>query len=303
MTSQLKNGFQGLIAAVFTPLHSDGSLRLAQVPTLVDHLVAQGVTGIFVCGSTGEGPLLSSAERRRVAEAYVTAAKGRLRTIVHVGHDSLAEASGLAEHAAGIGADAIAALPPGYFRCDSVDSLINWLGEISRHAPSLPLYYYHIPTMSGHSFDVAELLEKASTALPALKGIKYSATDLAKLHQCIEISKGRYDLYFGVDEMLLGAVAIGANGAVGSTYNFAAPLYLEMIQAYCAGDVDHARRLQARAVQMVSIFSRYRGLPAIKATMKLAGIDCGPNRLPLRTLTAGELEQLKAELIQLELLS
>ncbi len=277
-------------------MNHDGSLRLDRVPELVSHLKGQGVAGLYVCGSTGEGPLLSSEERKKTAEAYVQAAKGKLRVIVHVGHDSLAEATMLAQHAASIGADAIASLSPGYFKCDSVDTLIDWLGAIAHHAAPLPLYYYHIPSMSGHSYSMTELLEKAPTRLPTLAGIKYTATDLAEFQACVELSNGRYDLYFGVDEMLLSAVAVGASGAVGSTYNFAAHLYLSMVEAYFSGKFEKARRLQAQAVHMVSVLKRYRGMPGIKAAMKLVGLDCGPNRPPLNTLTEEETIAMKHEL-------
>lgn len=320
--------FRELIAAAFTPMRTDGSLHLELIEPLVAHLVKQGVTGFYVCGSTGEGPLLSTDERKRVAEAYVEAAQRaanklrrqaaqedtlevakraaqaptqseaqrKMRVIVHVGHESLTEAAALARHAESIGADAIASLPPSYFKCDSVDTLIDWLGKLASAAPSLPLYYYHIPPMSGYGLSMTELLEKAPEKLPALAGIKFSSTDLVEFHACVERAGGRYDLYFGVDEMLLSAVVVGATGAVGSTYNFAAPLYLEMINAYKAGELERARRLQAHAVRMVEVFGRYRGLPAIKATMKLVGIDCGPNRLPLRTLSADEFERMRSEL-------
>jgi len=108
----MEKRFTGLIAAVFTPMCKDGSLNLGQVPPIVEHLTGTEVSGIFVCGTTGEGPSLSSEERRATAAAYVKAAAAKLPVMVQVGHNSLAESHGLASHAQAIGADAISAMPP-----------------------------------------------------------------------------------------------------------------------------------------------------------------------------------------------
>ena len=97
------NKIEGLIAAVFTPSYADGSLNLELVPVLVDKLVADGLKGVFVCGSNGEGPNMTTEERMRVAEAFIQAARGRLLVIVHVGHSSIAESRTLAAHAAQMG--------------------------------------------------------------------------------------------------------------------------------------------------------------------------------------------------------
>ena len=115
---------EGLVAATFSPMNEDGSLNLSRVPGVVEHLIGDGIAGLYVCGSTGEGPLMSSMERRQVAEAYISAVNGRIPVIVQIGHDSLAEARELAQHAQACGADAISAIAPRYFGCDSVDTLV-----------------------------------------------------------------------------------------------------------------------------------------------------------------------------------
>jgi N-acetylneuraminate lyase len=114
--------------------------------------------------------------------------------------------------------------------------------------------------------------------------------------QCLEFSKGRRDLLFGVDEMLLSGLAVGAGGAIGSTYNFAAPLYQRLWAAFARGDLEEARTCQARSVELVRVICRYRDLAALKGIMKLIGLDCGPCRLPLVTLTARELPDLEKDL-------
>ena len=133
---------EGLIAATYTPLRSNGSLNLDRVPPLVEHLLGDGVGGLYVCGSTGEGVSLTGDERRAVAEAYTAAAAGRVAVIVQVGHNSLAEARSLAEHAQQIGADAISATCPSYFKISTAELLVDCMAEAAAGAPDLPFYYY-----------------------------------------------------------------------------------------------------------------------------------------------------------------
>ncbi|UCH25982.1 MAG: dihydrodipicolinate synthase family protein [Trueperaceae bacterium] len=287
---------QGLVPAVFTPMHADGSLNLGQIGPIVDKLIAEGVRGLYVCGSTGEGVLLSSEERRAVAEAYVRASAKRIPVIVQVGHNSLAEARGLAEHAQVVGADAISAIPPTYFKPESLEMLIRCLAEITSAAPELPFYYYHIPKKTGVEVDTVQLLERSARALPNLVGIKYSYTTVFELQACTEVEGGRYNVLFGTDEMLLSGLAGGAHGAVGSTYNFATPHYRRIIDAFERSDLKEAQRLQGLSVKLVREIMNYEAMPSLKAMMKLIGLDCGASRLPLQTLSPEECEGLQRRL-------
>jgi N-acetylneuraminate lyase len=274
---------RGLVAATFTPLRADGSLHLERIPAIVDRLERDGVIGLYVAGSTGEGASLTTSERMAVAEAHVEAARGRMRTIVQVGHNSVAEARALAEHAQRIGADAVSATPPTYFKPGNVAALVASLAEIGRGAPELPFYYYHIPTLTGVHPDMEEFLDAAAEHVPTLAGIKFSDPRLHELQFCQRYRSGALDVVFGVDEMLLSAVALGVRGAVGSTYGFAAPLYLRIIDAFERGDLESARADQALAAEMVRIILRHCGRAGLKAVMPLIGLDCGPHRLPQMT--------------------
>jgi N-acetylneuraminate lyase len=291
---------EGLIAATFSPMHEDGSLNLSQVPGIVEHLIEDGITGLYVCGSTGEGPLLSGAERRQVAEAYICAVAGKIPVIVQIGHDSLAEARELAQHAQDSGADAISAIAPRYFGCDSLDSLIACLAQATESVSDLPFFYYHIPSLSGVNFDMVRFLEKAPECLPGFAGIKYSALSLHEYQECLACAGDQYTILFGCDEMLLSSLAVGGYGAVGSTFNFAAPLYHSIINAFHQSDLKSAQALQLRSVKMIHmLYDRYRGQPGFKAIMGLLGKDCGPNRLPLRALSDAENKQLRVDLEQI----
>src|SRR5687767_1811972 len=133
---------EGLIAAAFTPFHEDGSLNLDMVPSLVDKLVNDGLKGIFVCGSNGEGPNMTTEERMAVAESFKRAAGSRIQVYVHVGHSSIRESQRLARHAADIGADAISSVAAFYFKPGSTKILVDALHQIASAAPELPFYYY-----------------------------------------------------------------------------------------------------------------------------------------------------------------
>jgi len=294
--SIMRDRLTGIIAATFTPMDENGDLNLDRVGAIVDHLHRDGVSGLYVGGTTGEGMSLTVQERRDVAAAYVQAAKGRLPVLVHVGHNSLREARSLAEHARQIGATAISAVPPSYFKPASVEALVSSLAEVAAGAPGLPFYYYHIPALSGVSLDMVEFLHVAAERLPTLAGLKFTSPVLHEFQACLEFAKDRFDVLFGLDEMLLSALSVGARGAVGSTYNFAMPLYRRILEAFARGDLAEARRFQARSVAMIRVLSRYRGMPGFKAAMRLIGQDCGPTRLPLVSLTTGEMAAMREEL-------
>lgn len=286
----------GLTAATYTPLHADGGLNLDLVPAMVDFLERAGVTGIYICGSTGEGMSLAGDERRAVAEAYVRAARGRLNTIVQVGHSSLAEAAQLAAHAQQVAADAISATPPYYFKVDSVEVLADCMAQVASGAPELPFYYYHIPALTGVALDIAAFLSVAGGRIANLVGMKYTASTVFEFQACMDLEGGRFDCVWGCDEMLLSALTVGVRGAIGSTYNIAAPLYRRLIEAFERGDLTEARRLQSLSIQMIRTINRYPFHPAMKQILAMLDIDCGPCRLPLPPMDAAQVTQLRAEL-------
>lgn len=286
MSSTSPLTLRNLVAATFTPFHPNGALHLERVQPVIDRVLAQGASALYVCGSTGEGPLLTTEERKAVAHAHVAAAAGRAPVVIQVGHNSIVEARELAAHAQAIGADAISATPPTYFKPDSMDNFLACLAEVASGAPQLPFYYYHIPVLSGVKFDMVEFLRLGRDRIPNLRGIKFSDPNLHEMIACVEHDQGAFDILFGVDEMLLAGFAFGARGAVGSTFNFAAPLYRKIIAAFDRGDMAEARRLQSLSAQMVRVIVGHGGRGGLKATMAMIGADCGYSRLPTQTCSA-----------------
>ncbi len=295
----IKRKIEGMIAATFTPMNESGGLNLERIPAMVNRLIRQGIKGIYVCGSTGEGPSLTSKERKTLAEAFVQAAGKKISVLVHVGHNSIVEAKDLASHAQKIGADYISSVPPSYFKINSVPALVNCLAEIASGAPELPFYYYNIPGLTGVSLDMLEFLKQAEQAIPTLAGIKYTTPLIHEYQACLNFEDKKYDLLYGTDEMLLSALAVGAKGYIGSTYNFMAPLYRQLKESFDKGDLETAQELQLKSVKIVRIIVKYGGLAAQKKMMKLAGIDCGDVRLPLQLLQIEEQKSLEKDLQQI----
>lgn len=288
----------GLVAAPFTPLNADGSLNLPMIGPLAAALTASGVSGAFVCGTTGEGMSLTLNERMQVAEHWMAAASPALRVIVHVGHPTVAESCALAAHAARTKAHAFATLGPTFFPVVNAEQLVDYCVPIAAAAPDLPFYYYHMPSLTRADVPMYDFLRIASRRIPNLAGIKFTYENLMDYARCLEFDGGRFNILFGRDEILLAALALGATGAVGSTYNYMAPIYHRVITSFRAGDLETARRFQNLAIRIIGTMSRHGGLPAGKAMMKMIGLDCGPVRAPLTNLTAPSLEAFSRELEQ-----
>jgi len=276
----------GLIAAPHTAMNPDGSLNLGAIEKQAARLVADGATGAFICGSTGEGHSLTTGERRQVAERWrEVIGRTPLKLIVHAGHNSLEEAKQLAAHARKIKADAVSVMAPCYFRPATVEDLIDFCAPIAAESPDLPFYFYDIPALTRVELSMLEFLKKADGPIPNLAGIKFTSTNFMSLQECLEFEDGRFNILFGCDEMLLSALALGVPGAVGSTYNYCAPMYHKIIAAYEAGELEAARTLQMKSVKLVQVLLQYGVLAAGKAVMSLVGADCGPVRPPVRRLT------------------
>ena len=291
--------FSGLMAAPFTPFDSKGNLNPDLIPEYVEKLVADGLKGIFVCGSNGEGPNMTLEERMLTAKAFADAAASRLKVFVHVGHSSIKESQRLAHHASRIGADAISSVSAFYFQPGSVEELAEAIAEIASAAPELPFYYYHIPHLTGVDIDMIEFLQLCSEKIPNLAGIKYTASTLWEYQLCQAYGKGRFDILYGMDEMMLPALSLGARGLIGSTYNFAAPLYLQVMSCFENGDYEEARKKMLYLVEMVSIVVKFPPITAQKTVMKRLGLDLGPSRRPLVTLNQSQESELLSKLDQI----
>lgn len=278
---------QGLIAAPFAPLRPDGEVNPELIPVYYNFLQRNGVTGAFINGSTGEGVSLSQKEKQQITQAWTVARKENpgLKIINLVGGTSYAECRDVAQTSVELGVDAIAVLAPFYFKPGSARLLAEFVARIAEAVPQMPVYFYHIPVLTGCSLSMFDFLKEAAPMIPNLAGIKYTHEDFMDFQSCLNFDGGRFDMLWGRDENLLSALVLGARGGVGSTFNYAAPLYLELIDAFDRGDLDTARHLQQLSIDMIRLLGKYGGIATGKAYMNYVGIDCGKFRVPVSNMS------------------
>ncbi|MGD8171707.1 dihydrodipicolinate synthase family protein [Vibrio sp. TRT 21S02] len=285
----------GLIAAPHTPFDRNNNVNLAVIDQIAQLLIEQGVKGAYICGTTGEGIHCSVEERKAIAERWVKASNGKLDLIVHTGALSIVDTLELTRHAETLDILATSAIGPCFFKPGSVDDLVEYCAQIAAAAPSKGFYYYH-SGMSGVNLDLEQFLIKGEQRIPNLLGAKFNNMDLYEYQRCVRVANGKFDVPFGVDEFLPAGLAVGAVGAVGSTYNYAAPLYLKIIDAFHAGDHALVASLMDKVIAIIRVLVAYGGVAAGKAAMQLHGIDVGDPRTPIRALTAEQKEDVLTKL-------
>lgn len=289
-----------LVAAVHSPFHTDGSLAPEVVPIQARFLAANGVRTVFVTGSTGECHSLTLAERLSLYEAWAEAGPAHgVAVIAHVGGNSILDAQALARRARALGLSAIGAFAPSYHKPATIEALVDWCAAIAAEARELPFYYYDIPSMTGVALPVERFLVEAPPRIPNLAGVKFTNQDLVSYRRCLDVSGGRFDLPWGMDEALLAALATGAQGGVGSTYNWAWKLYAELMGAFARGDYAQARRLQSRSIAMIDAIASTGFMGTAKGLMTRLGVPVGPARPPLANPSTADLDALAARLGEL----
>ena len=297
MNLPVSQRLHGLVAATHTPFHADGSLNLAVVEKQAAHMLKNEVGTVFIGGSTGESHSHTLDERRALAQRWSEVVHGtKLRLVVHVGANCIEDARSLAAQAESVGAAAIAALAPSYFKPRDLDTLMATMAHIAAAAPGSPFYYYDIPMLTGLSHSMPDFLAQAGERIPTLAGLKFTNPNLMDYQFVLRADGGAWDVPYGLDEFMLGALAMGAQGAVGSGFNFAAPVYTRLLRAFGAGDFVKAREEQFRGVLLIKLLASCGYMGAAKATMQMLGVDVGPARLPNNTLSGEQTEKLRSEL-------
>jgi N-acetylneuraminate lyase len=300
-TNMIIKHLEGLIAAPFTPMHEDGSLNLSIIPGYYEMLKANNISGAFICGSTGEGVSMTTKEKMAVAGAWAacTANDTTFKVMTLLGGTSLADCKELAVHAKSIGLYGISFTAPFYFKPANVEMLGEACVEVASAVPDMPFYYYHIPVLTGVSFPMHDLLQVIDGGIPNFAGIKYTHEDFMDFLSCIHFQNGKYDMLWGRDENMLPALSLGTKAAVGSTFNYAAPLYYKLIDAFNTGDFATAQALQQQSIDMIRLLGKYGGIATGKAFMKIVGMDCGEFRLPVKNMTTDQFELFRQDVQKL----
>ncbi len=288
----------GLIDAPFTPFHENGDLNLEPIEKYAAMLQNNGLQGVFINGSSGEGYMLTTEERMQLAERWIKVAPQGFKVIVHVGSCCLRESQKLAAHAQEIGAWGIGSMAPPFPKISRIEELVKYCEAIANSAPDLPFYYYHIPAFNGAFLPMLELLKAVDGRISNFAGIKYTFESLYEYNQCRLYKNGKYDMLHGQDETILPSLAQGgAQGGIGGTTNYNGRELVGIIEAWKKGDIETAREKQNFSQEVINVICRYRGnIVGGKRIMKLLGFDLGPNRVPFQNMTNEEEQQMKKEL-------
>jgi N-acetylneuraminate lyase len=270
----------GIIPALVTPYRADGTIHRQSLIAIVERCLADGADGFYVCGSTGEAFLLSTEERKAALETVTGAAAERALVIAHVGSIRTDEAIELARHAAGLGVDAMSAVPPFYYGFRP-DEILGYYRDLLA-ACDLPMVIYNFPASSGVTLDPSW----ASGLLldPRVAAVKHTSMDLYRLERMRDL---RPDLKVlnGHDEVFLGGLALGADGAIGSTFNLLTRHFREISRRHSSGDVSGAHDLQVDVNRFIEVLIGAGVFPGIKHLLERLGIPCGPCRRPFLPLS------------------
>ena len=288
----------GMINAPFTPFYKDGEVNYEPIAAYADMLVKNGLKGVFINGSSGEGYMLTEEERMMLAERWMEVAPENFKVIVHVGSTCVRSSSRLAEHAQKIGAWGIGAMAPPFPKVNRVEELAKYCEKIACAAPELPFYFYHIPAFNGAYLSMVAFLEAVDGRIPNFAGIKYTYESLYEYNQCRLYKNGKFDMLHGQDETILPCLAMGgAQGGIGGTTNYNGCNLVGIIDAWNAGDLEKARELQNFSQEVINVICHFRGnIVGGKRIMKLIGLDLGDNRIPFQNMTDEEEIRMKAEL-------
>ena len=296
---------KGLIDAPFTPFYEDGSLNLAPIPEYAALLARNGLKGVFINGSSGEGYMLTEEERMQLAEAWMAAVPKDFKVIVHVGSTSVMSSRRLAEHAQKIGAWGIGAMATPFPKIGNIEQLCRYCEEIASAAPELPFYYYHIPAFNGAFLSMYDFLKAVDGRIPNFAGIKYTFESLYEYNRCRRYQNGKVDMLHGQDETILPCLAMGgAQGGIGGTTNYNGRCLTGILEAWEKGDLEKARQLQDFAQDVIDVICNFRGnIVGGKRIMKLIGLDLGPNRVPFMSVTDEEEQELRRQLEAIDFFS
>ena len=272
---------KGIFTALLTPFKDDYSINEASLKKLVEFNLEKGINGFYVGGSTGEGLIMTTEERKEVFRIVKEAAGDKVPLIAHCGSISTDEAISMAKTAEALGYDAVSAVAPLYYGF-SFPAIRKYYDDIVSSV-NIPMVVYNFPGGSGVTFtaDYAAEMFKDERYM----GIKHTSNDLYTLHQFKQKIDRPVTIFNGFDEMCLGGLAMGADGAIGSTYNFMGDKFIKIFEAFNAGDMATAQAIQTEANEIIAEMIKYTVLPCEKAIMTHLGIDCGPCRRPFLPLT------------------
>ena len=275
--------FEGIMPALITPLNEDQSVNIPVYERLIDDLVKKGADGFYIGGATGEGINLKTEERMKLAEAAVKRIGGRASSIVQVAAYDFNDAIRLAKHAESIGADAISATAPLFFTYDQND-IFNYYKKLAE-AVSIPMMMYYNPA-AGFQF-TADFAARVFE-IDNVTAIKWTSPNFYEMLRLKDLTQGDMNVMNGPDEMLLMGLSAGADGGIGSTYNFQLENIKAVYNHFKAGDMAAARAAQTKADRIIYAHLRYKVIPVTKVILEAMGYPVGYPTFPQTRYTAEE---------------
>lgn len=272
--------FSGIFTALLTPFDKDNKVNEKELTKLVKFNLKNGVKGFYVTGSTGEVFMLSKEERKQVMKIVKDASDGKATLIAHIGSLNVNEAAELGKYAKELGYDAVSSVAPYYFKfsAEQIKDYYCYLADESQ----LPMLVYHIPAFSGVNFGAGDLAEYLRD--DRFLGIKYTSNDFFTLEQCKTNFPDKI-VYNGYDEMCLCGLMMGADGAIGSTYNFMADKFVKIQKLFNEGDIKGAQEIQKEANRIITALIKVGVMAGEKEVLNQLGFDFGHCRKPFGTLT------------------
>lgn len=279
--------FKGLMAPVFTAFTEKNVLNLDIVPKYAKYLADNGVRGVLVNGTTGEGISMTSAERMLHVEAWMSQSKQHgFTTMVQIGGTNFVDLTQLAKHAEGLEVDSLLCLPELYFYPQNVNDLVNYLFDVSEAAPNTPLFYYHIPMFTRLNFDMEEFCTKALAKIPTFGGIKFTHTNLEELQRAIQVNQNLV-CFLGSDQLTFGGYIYGCSSQIATLISIIPQTMQQILDFAEEKKYAEAYSAQSKVIDAVKAISKHGSwISTMKFAMKVTtGLDFGLPRKPLRSLS------------------
>lgn len=272
--------FTGIMPALITPIDENERVRCDVLSDMIEDMLSGGADGFYVAGATGEGLAMRPSERRVLAEEAIRAVNGRKPCIVQVASTDFNEAIALAKHAEECGAAAISATAPLFFQY-SEDDVYNYYKALA-NAVHIPLMIYYSPAAG---FAMNAKFAARTFEIDNVTAIKWTSSDYYQMMELKALTNGEMNIINGPDEMLLMGLNAGADGGIGTTYNFMLDLYRGIYDSFTKGDLESAYGYQQRAIKVISVLKRYPIIPAAKVIMEAQGYAVGNATFPMARFT------------------
>ncbi len=273
--------FEGLMPALATPLQEDESINTAVLKDLIEYFIQKNADGFYIGGATGEGLALKTEERMILAEESVKATDGRKPCIVQIASTSFRDAITLAKHAEHVGAAAISATPPIFFRYDE-DDVYQYYKTLAESVHIPMMIYYNVSA----GFNMSAKFAARCFEVDNITAIKWSSSNYHEMMRLKDLTQGEMNIINGPDETLLMGLNAGADGGIGLTYNFIFEMIQDIYNNFKAGNIKSAQKAQYRVCQVVDALHKYKSIPVTKILLTEMGFDMGYGAFPSKRYNA-----------------